>query len=115
MPNIHAARLWPAALALCLGVAVGLSPPEAQEPIVEGGNNEITLNLQNADIGALIASVAELTGKNFIVDPRVKGKVTVISSAATSKDALYDVFLSILKVHGFMAIPRCASACGTGP
>ena len=96
-------------------MAVGLSPPEAQEPIVEGGNNEITLNLQNADIGALIASVAELTGKNFIVDPRVKGKVTVISSAATSKDALYDVFLSILKVHGFMAIPRCASACGTGP
>ena len=105
MPNIHAARLWPAALALCLGVAVGPAPPEAQEPIIEGGNNEITLNLQNADIGALIASVAELTGKNFIVDPRVKGKVTVISSAATSKDALYDVFLSILKVHGFMAIP----------
>ena len=49
--------------------------------------------------------MADITGQNFVVDPRVKGNVTVISSAPTDAKALYDVFLSILKVHGFAAIP----------
>ncbi|GMQ83359.1 MAG: type II secretion system secretin GspD [Gammaproteobacteria bacterium] len=65
----------------------------------------ITLNLKDADINALIGTVAEVTGKNFIVDPRVKGKVTVISSRAMNSDEVYQVFLSILKVHGFAAVP----------
>ncbi len=65
----------------------------------------ITLNLKDADINALIGTVAEVTGKNFIVDPRVKGKVTVISSRPMSSDEVYQVFLSILKVHGFAAVP----------
>jgi len=65
----------------------------------------ITLNLKDADISALIGTVAEVTGKNFIVDPRVKGKVTVISSRAMDSEEVYHVFLSILKVHGFAAVP----------
>ncbi len=65
----------------------------------------ITLNLKDADINALIGTVAEVTGKNFIVDPRVKGKVTVISSRPMNADEVYQVFLSILKVHGFAAVP----------
>ncbi len=68
----------------------------------------ITLNLKDADINALIGTVAEVTGKNFIVDPRVKGKVTVISSRAMDADEVYQVFLSILKVHGFAAVPSGA-------
>lgn len=65
----------------------------------------VTLNLKNADINALITTVAEVSGKNFIVDPRVKGKVTVISSKAMDSDEVYQVFLSILRVHGFSAVP----------
>lgn len=65
----------------------------------------VTLNLNHADIGTLIATVSEVTGKNFIVDPRVKGKVTVISSKPMDTEELYKVFLSILQVHGFSAIP----------
>jgi len=68
----------------------------------------ITLNLKDADINALIGTVAEVTGKNFIVDPRVKGKVTVISSRPMNADEVYQVFLSILKVHGFAAVPSGA-------
>ncbi|GMQ87936.1 MAG: type II secretion system secretin GspD [Gammaproteobacteria bacterium] len=68
----------------------------------------ITLNLKDADINALIGTVAEVTGKNFIVDPRVKGKVTVISSRAMDSEEIYQVFLSILKVHGFAAVPSGA-------
>lgn len=65
----------------------------------------VTLNLKDADISALIGTVAEVTGTNFIVDPRVKGKVTVVSSKPMESDEVYQVFLSILKVHGFAAVP----------
>jgi general secretion pathway protein D len=65
----------------------------------------VTLNLKDADISALIGTVAEVTDTNFIVDPRVKGKITVISSRPMNSDEIYQVFLSILKVHGFAAVP----------
>lgn len=65
----------------------------------------VTLNLKDADINALIGTVAEVTGTNFIVDPRVKGKVTVVSSKPMESEEVYQVFLSILKVHGFAAVP----------
>jgi general secretion pathway protein D len=68
----------------------------------------VTLNLKDADIGALISTVAEVTNRNFIVDPRVKGKVTVISSRPMDSEEVYQVFLSILKVHGFAAVPSGA-------
>lgn len=65
----------------------------------------VTLNLKDADIGALISTVAEVTNRNFIIDPRVKGKVTVISTRPMDSEEVYQVFLSILKVHGFAAVP----------
>lgn len=66
---------------------------------------EVTLNLKDADIGTLIQTVSEVTGRNFIVDPRVKGKVTVISSSPMDDRALYQTFLAVLQVQGFAAIP----------
>ena len=68
-------------------------------------SDPMTLNLKDADIRAFIASMSELTGRNFVVDPRVQGKVTVISAMPTDPDKLYDVFLSILKVQGYTAVP----------
>lgn len=65
---------------------------------------QITLNLQSVDINVLINTVAEVSGKNFIVDPRVKGMVSVISGASLNPDQLYDVFLSILEVHNFATV-----------
>lgn len=67
--------------------------------------NEVTLNLKDADISTLISTVSQLTGKNFVVDPRVKGKVTVVSASPLSKDEIYPIFLSILEVHGFATVP----------
>lgn len=66
---------------------------------------KVTLNFKDADISAVIGTVAEITGKNFIVDPRVKGKVTVVSSHPMDRDEVYQVFLSILQVHGFATVP----------
>ncbi len=65
----------------------------------------VTLNLKDVDIGVLIETVAEVTGTNFVVDPRVKGKATVISSRPMNAEEVYQVFLSILKVHGYSAVP----------
>ncbi|MDT8451198.1 MAG: type II secretion system secretin GspD [Gammaproteobacteria bacterium] len=67
--------------------------------------NEITLNLKDADIRALISTVSKFTGKNFIIDPRIKAKVTVVSANTMSPDEVYEVFLSVLQVHGFAAVP----------
>lgn len=65
----------------------------------------VTLNLKGADINAVIGTVADITNKNFIVDPRVKGQVTIISSRPMNEKEIYQVFLSVLEVHGFTAVP----------
>src|SRR3990172_8270656 len=65
---------------------------------------EVTLNLKDADIRAPIETVSEITGTNFIVDPRVKGKITVISARPMDGSEIYEVFLSVLKVHGYAAV-----------
>lgn len=63
------------------------------------------VNLKEADIRAFVTQVADITGYSFVVDPRVKGKVTVLSSASMNKAEIYDLFLGVLQVHGFTAIP----------
>ena len=91
-------RLRSAFLALLLALPLAA--------LAQGSTNAgTTLNLKDAEINSLITTVSELTGINFIVDPRVKGKVTVLSSSPMSPDELYSVFLSVLQVHGFAAVP----------
>ncbi|MDG2327563.1 MAG: type II secretion system secretin GspD [Halioglobus sp.] len=65
---------------------------------------DFTVNLKETDIQELIKFVAEVTGTTIVVDPAVKGKVKVVSSKPVSKDELYDLFLSILDVHGYTAV-----------
>lgn len=64
----------------------------------------VTLNLKDADIQSFIETVAEITGKNFVVDPRVKAKVTVVSARPMDRAEIYQVFLSVLQVHGFATV-----------
>lgn len=66
--------------------------------------DEVTLNFEKADIEAFISAVSQITGKSFIVDPRVKGKITIISGSALPPEAIYQVFLSVLEVHQFSAV-----------
>lgn len=98
-----------ASILVALGAEDSIARSKSLGPGIEVGADEqgkksITLNLNDADIQAFISAVSEITGRNFIVDPRVKAKVTVISAAPTSPEALYDVFLSVLNVHGFSAV-----------
>ncbi|MCW8410356.1 GspD family T2SS secretin variant LspD [Legionella sp. PATHC035] len=65
-------------------------------------------NLRNADIRAVIAEVSRVTGKNFVIDPRVQGKISIVSSTPMNNNELYQVFLSVLQVSGYAAIPNGA-------
>lgn len=65
----------------------------------------ITLNFKDAKISEVAATIGQITHKNFIIDPRVQGTVTVISSKPISEDAVYAAFLSVLQVHGMAAVP----------
>ncbi|MBK6660891.1 MAG: hypothetical protein IPG43_23385 [Proteobacteria bacterium] len=93
-----------APLALLCVPLLALAEPEPTG-VIKDDKGQFTINMRDTDIRAFITAIGENTGQNFVVDPRVKGNVTVISSAPTDAKALYDVFLSILKVHGFAAIP----------
>lgn len=63
------------------------------------------INLKEADLTAFVNEVADITGKNFAVDPRVKGTVTVISNKALTRDQVYDLFLGVMNVNGVVAVP----------
>ncbi len=63
-----------------------------------------TVNFKDTEIRELVRFVATATGKTVIIDPKVKGKVQVVSSQPVSQDELYNLFLSILEVHGFAAV-----------
>ncbi len=65
---------------------------------------DFTVNLKETDIQELIKFVAEATDTTIVVDPAVKGKVKVVSSKPVSRTELYDLFLSILEVHGYTAV-----------
>lgn len=65
----------------------------------------ITPNFKDADITQVIEAVSTVTGKTIIPDPRVRANVTILSSTPMKPDAFYQAFLSILQVHGFVAVP----------
>ena len=71
---------------------------------VSFANAQTTPNFREADIRKIVEAVSEVTGKTFILDPRVTAKVTILSKTPLSADAFYEAFLSILEVHGYVAI-----------
>ncbi len=71
---------------------------------VELRKGEVLFNFQRADVEAVIKTVSQMTGRNFIIDPRVKGKVTIISARPVSKAAAYQIFISAIKAQGFTAV-----------
>lgn len=85
-----------------LAAALALTGPAAVLGQTQGA---ITPNYKDADLSQIIEAVSAVTGKNFIVDPRVRAQVTMLSSTPMSPAAFYEAFLSILQVHGFVAVP----------
>jgi general secretion pathway protein D len=97
----------PKRVALALGAALALlavhAPVvEAQQAAARGA--QITPNFKDADITQVIEAVSAATGKNVIIDPRVRAQVTMLSSTPMSSAAFYEAFLALLSVHGFIAV-----------
>ena len=63
-----------------------------------------TINFRDVEIRQFIESMSELTGRNFLMDSRVRGKTTIIASTEVPDDALYDIMLTVLAMHGFRAV-----------
>lgn len=73
--------------------------------IAQAEDQNWQVNMKDADISAFIGQIADITGKSFVIDPRVKGKVTVVSTETMNTEAVYELFLSVLQVHGYAAVP----------
>lgn len=79
---------------LTAGTLLAATPPSGQ----------ITLNFVNADIGAVIKAMSEMTGKTFVVDPRVKGALNITSPRPVRQSVAYDILLATLRMQGYAAI-----------
>ncbi|WP_432719999.1 type II secretion system secretin GspD [Jeongeupia wiesaeckerbachi] len=71
---------------------------------VHAADNKVTLNFVNADIESTVKAVGLITGKNFLIDPRVKGTINIVSAQPVDKDSVYPVLLSALRQQGFTAV-----------
>ena len=94
LPTLSRARLI-VALTVCSLLAL---------PSAWSQQATITPNYKEADIRQIVEAVGEVTQKNFIIDPRVNAKVTMLSSTPMTPEAFYEAFLSILQVHGYVAV-----------
>jgi len=88
-------------IALVVG---GLLLPLASVWAQSGAEQKWQVNFNDSDIAEVIKFVADVTGKTVVIDPRVKGRVKVISAEPLNQADLYDLFLSILEIQGFTAI-----------
>ncbi|HXA35604.1 MAG TPA: type II secretion system secretin GspD [Steroidobacteraceae bacterium] len=107
MPNSTQPQTKPrtiALLALSAALLVSAALPAAPQTGPSDGQT-ITPNYKDADLSQIIQAVAEVTGKNFIIDPRVNAKVTMLSATPMSPAAFYEAFLSVLQVYGYVAVP----------
>jgi general secretion pathway protein D len=73
-------------------------------PAMAQADDSWKINLKNADIREFVTQISAITGKSFIIDPRVKADVTVISNVNMDEESVYQLFLSVLQVHGFAAV-----------
>lgn len=99
-------------LSLALAAALLAAPPllmaaETGIQTVAGQQEERwTINLKDAELREFVDQVAEITGQTFVVDPRVKGQVSVVSKTALSLSEVYQLFLSVMATHGFTVITQ---------
>jgi general secretion pathway protein D len=88
-----------------LSVAMWLTFPDrvhAQDGA--DASDRVTLNFVNADIEGVVRVVSEMTGRNFIIDPRVTGTINIISAQPVPRSSVYSTFLSALRLHGYAVI-----------
>jgi len=86
------AARWVAAALLVLAMAASAA------------EDTVTLNFVNADIDAVVKAAAEITGRNFVLDPRIKGTVNIVSARPVPRELVYPTLLSALRLQGIVAV-----------
>ena len=89
---------------VALLLVVLMAPLQAQAQAQAPEPDTVTLNFVNADIEGVVKAVSEITGKNFVLDPRVKGTINIVSARPVPRALVYDVFLSALRLQGYAAV-----------
>lgn len=98
--------MWLLTLVMLLGfTAMGDAQTESRTGPRGQSKKTISMDFDQVDIKVFIKFISELTGKNFVVDDKVRGKVTVLSPSKISVEEAYKVFESVLEVHGFTTVP----------
>src|SRR5690606_37124013 len=87
--------------AAALALALAGTAAAQLVPAPNGTEEKITVNFVNADIQSVIKTIGQHTGRNFILDPRVQGTVNIVSDRTVSRDMLYQILLSTLRVQGY--------------
>jgi general secretion pathway protein D len=82
------------------------APPAASQPAADQTEERWTINLKDASIRDFIDQVSEISGESFIVDPRVKGQVTVVSKKPITLSEVYQLFLSVMATHGYTVLSQ---------
>ena len=103
-----ARRLLAASLATTVAATLALPLPA----IAAGSGNDapaaagepVSLNFVNADIGAVIQAISKISGRNFVVDPRVKGTLNIVTARPVARNLTYPILLSALRLQGYAAI-----------
>ncbi|EOK5462321.1 GspD family T2SS secretin variant XcpQ [Pseudomonas aeruginosa] len=96
-------------LSLALGIQAAHAEDSGRNAFVPAGNQQEahwTINLKDADIREFIDQISEITGETFVVDPRVKGQVSVVSKAQLSLSEVYQLFLLVMSTHGFTVVAQ---------
>lgn len=83
--------------------------------LVAPAHGQQTVNLRDADVRAYIQDVSRATGRTFIIDPRVQGKVSVVSDRPLGRDAYFELFLSTLRANGLVVVPAAGGAFRVQP
>ncbi len=83
----------------------GRAKAHAEQTTRKAGDKFVTLDFDNVNIEVFVKFVSEMTGRNFIIDEKVKGKVTILSPRKIPLDDLYKVFLSVLEINGYATVP----------
>ena len=84
------------------------APSHGPRVVEEDGERAITMDFQDVDLGVLVKFMGEITGKNFVMDERVQGKVSVVSPTKITPEEAYQVFQAVLQVKGFTTVPSGA-------
>ncbi|MDQ2092217.1 type II secretion system secretin GspD [Marimonas arenosa] len=100
MKKLAKAKAWAVALVVALGLALTL-PQHTQA--------QVRLDLRDADLRSFVEIVAEATGRNYVLDPAVRGTVTVLAPGELTPDELYEVFLSVLELNRLTIIEGVGS------